>query len=154
MDREKTLESIRAKNSNFEDFKIEHANIMLIVYYINRLKELGFIQGGSDITITGFDLAMDLIEAGWKLTSEEIMEYILGCDFAETEEEAVGMAGLTYEMQEKGFAAMLKMKEKFDTEIRGEILKMQKETGVTVEEATAIIIKRAEDMAKQFKKIK
>jgi hypothetical protein len=49
---------------NFEELKDQ---AIIFVYWCNKLREGGFIEGGPIITEKGFDRALDLIEAGVKL---------------------------------------------------------------------------------------
>ncbi len=61
---------------NFEDLKKQ---ALLFVYWCNKLREGGFIEGGPVITEKGFDSAMDLVESGVKLDEKiAINSLVLG----------------------------------------------------------------------------
>lgn len=65
---------------NIPGLNILTGNGIVLVYYVGRLKELDLVSGGPDITTKGFDLALDLLEAGWVISDEEF-------DFMATDEE-------------------------------------------------------------------
>lgn len=135
MNKKQILEKLAEKDPIFADMKVEHADVMLMIFYINKLKEAGFIQGGADVTVKGFDLSMDLKEAGWRLSQKDIVDVIIGAEMTDTKEEALAMSMMVDELQEKGYEHMMKKKEEYDVYIKKEIEIIQNKKGVTFEEA-------------------
>ena len=89
--------------------KMRHIDLMVLFYYMGRLKELGLIDGGSvNVTTKGFDVALDIIEQGWELTSDDIIELLILSDLA-SDEIAIGIAHMIIELQTVGYDAMKKM---------------------------------------------
>lgn len=76
---------------------------LVFVFYCNKLREGGFLEGGPRITVEGFDIAMDLIES----------EFTISKEFAEaccTELEMdIRIADLVMAIQDLGLEEMLKI---------------------------------------------
>lgn len=90
---------------NFEKSK-EQA--ILFVYWCNKLREGGFLEGGSIITEKGFDKAMDLIDAGVKLDVENAKKC---CQELNVDIQAID---LIMEMQEIGYQAFVNLAKELD----------------------------------------
>jgi hypothetical protein len=87
--------------------KEKREGVIVFVYYLNKLREGGFIEGGPKITVEGFDTALDLIEGGLQLTRELSVGFCEGLDMD------VRIADLVMSAQEIGVPEMLRiMKEK------------------------------------------
>ena len=54
---------------NWKDEKMIDA-AMVFIYYCNKLREGGFVEGGPIITLEAFDRAVDLVDSGFKITPE------------------------------------------------------------------------------------
>jgi len=95
---------------NDEDKKIKGS---LFFLYIGKLKELGLIEGGAgDLTMKGFDIAIDAYNSGHRLSDEEISNFLEaapGMDDDDTIEAAFGMIA---KMQEIGFDGMKELVER------------------------------------------
>ena len=90
---------------NFEKSK-EQA--ILFVYWCNKLREGGFLEGGSIITEKGFDKAMDLIDAGVKLEAENALEC---CQELNVDILAID---LIMKMQDIGYTAFVDLAKELD----------------------------------------
>jgi hypothetical protein len=92
---------------NFEKSK-EQA--ILFVYWCNKLREGGFLEGGSIITEKGFDKAMDLIDAGVKLDMENALKC---CDELNVDIRAID---LIMEIQKLGYTAFVDLSKKLNSD--------------------------------------
>jgi|JI10StandDraft_1071094.scaffolds.fasta_scaffold00150_112 hypothetical protein len=90
---------------NFEELK-EQA--LLFVYWCNKLREGGFLEGGTLITEKGFDMAMDLVESGVKLEEKTAIK----C--AEELNVDVRVVDLIMEMQDIGYTAFVELAKKLE----------------------------------------
>ena len=79
-------------------------DVLMVLYYVGKLVEGGFIAGGPKVTSTGFDMAMDLKEAGRILTEERVRDICEVYKF----EPISGFTALIMEVQRTGLPAMLK----------------------------------------------
>lgn len=53
--------------------KTEEKKVLLTMYYMGKLVEGGFVEsGGPMLSVTGFDMAMDLVESGEKLDIDDV----------------------------------------------------------------------------------
>lgn len=81
---------------------------LVFVFYCNKLREGGFLEGGPRITVEGFDIAMDLIES----------EFTISKEFAEaccTELKMdIRIADLVMAIQDLGLEGMLKISKEQD----------------------------------------
>ena len=78
-------------------------DVLMVLFYIGKLVEGGFIAGGPKVTMAGFDLAMDLKESGYTLTEESVMQICEVYNF----EPIDGFTALIMEVQKTGLPAML-----------------------------------------------
>jgi hypothetical protein len=99
---------------NFEELK-EQA--ILFIYWCNKLREGEFLEGGPVITEKGFDIALDLIESGVKLTEENALKC---CKELDTDPVVID---LIMEMQEIGYVEFLKLYEKLEGMSEGDIIR-------------------------------
>ncbi len=90
---------------NFEELK-EQA--LLFVYWCNKLREGGFLEGGPVITEKGFDMAMDLVESGVKLEEDTAIK----C--AEELNVDIRVVELIMDMQEMGYTEFVELAKKLD----------------------------------------
>ena len=90
---------------NFEELK-EQA--LLFVYWCNKLREGGFLEGGPVITEKGFDMAMDLVESGVKLKEDTAIK----C--AEELNVDIRVVELIMDMQEMGYTEFVELAKKLD----------------------------------------
>jgi hypothetical protein len=90
---------------NFGELKDQ---AILFVYWCNKLREGGFIEGGPVITEKGFDAAMDLVESGVKLQEEPAIRC---CEELNVDVRAVD---LIMEMQDIGYIAFIELAKKLN----------------------------------------
>ena len=90
---------------NFEESKDQ---AILFVYWCNKLREGGFLEGGHIITEKGFDKAMDLIDEGVKLDTENALKC---CHELNVDVLAID---LIMEMQEIGYPAFVELSKKLN----------------------------------------
>lgn len=90
---------------NFEESKDQ---AILFVYWCNKLREGGFLEGGHIITEKGFDRAMDLIDAGAKLDEKNALAC---CKELNVDVRAID---LIMEMQDLGYTAFVELAKKLD----------------------------------------
>lgn len=91
---------------NFEESKDQ---AILFVYWCNKLREGGFLEGGHIITEKGFDKAMDLIDAGVKLTKKGALAC---CKELNVDTMVIS---LIIKMQDVGYVGFLELSKKFDS---------------------------------------
>lgn len=82
---------------------------ILFVYWCNKLREGGFLEGGHIITEKGFDKAMDLIDAGVKLTKKDALAC---CKELNVDTRVIS---LIIKMQDVGYVKFLELSKKFDS---------------------------------------
>ena len=99
---------------NFEELKDQ---AIIFVYWCNKLREGGFIEGGPVITEKGFDRALDLIEAGVKLEEPHAIKCCneLNVDLL--------VVDLLMEMQEVGYTEFIELAKKLENMSDGDIIK-------------------------------
>jgi hypothetical protein len=89
-------------------FEKSKEQALLFIYWCNKLREGGFLEGGSIITEKGFDKAMDLIDAGVKLDAENALEccHELNVDILAID--------LIMKMQDIGYTAFVELSKKIN----------------------------------------
>jgi hypothetical protein len=90
---------------NFEELKDQ---AILFVYWCNKLREGGFLEGGPVITEKGFDKAMDLIDAGVKLDMENALKC---CEELNVDVRAID---LIMKIQQLGYTAFVELGKKLN----------------------------------------
>lgn len=85
-------------------------DVLMVLFYVGKLVEGGFLSGGPKVTADGFDLAMDLKEAGYLLEKERVMNI---CEVYEFEP-VDGFTTLIMEMQRIGLPAMIEVQKKLE----------------------------------------
>lgn len=78
-------------------------SVIVFIYYCNRLREGGFIEGGPVITLETFDRAVDLVDEGFKITPEFAERCCIELDM----DPEIGK--LAMHLQELGFREMLRI---------------------------------------------
>lgn len=76
---------------------------VVFIYYCNKLREGGFLEGGPVITVEGFDLAVDLVDSGFTINEE----FALAC--CEELKMDIRIADLVMAIQDLGLEEMLKI---------------------------------------------
>ena len=79
---------------------------LVFVFYCNKLREGGFLEGGPVITVEGFDIAMDLIDSGFTIDKEFSLEC---CKSLEMD---IRIADLVMAVQDLGLEEMLRISKK------------------------------------------
>lgn len=87
-------------------------DVMMTMFYLNKLVEGGFVEGGPRITMTGFDMAMDLKESGYIVAECDVRKICEVYKF----EPVDGFTLMIMDMQRLGLPAMLKLAEELDNE--------------------------------------
>jgi len=90
---------------SFEDLKKQ---ALLFVYWCNKLREGGFIEGGPVITEKGFDSAMDLVESGVKLDEK------IAIKCADELNVDIRVVDLVMEMQKVGYTEFIELAKKLE----------------------------------------
>jgi len=85
---------------------------MLTMFYLNKLVECGFVEGGPRITMTGFDMAMDLKESGYVVAEQDVRKICEVYKF----EPVNSFTLMIMDMQRLGLPVMLKMAEELNKE--------------------------------------
>ena len=87
-------------------------DVLMVFFYIGKLVEGGFVADGPKVTVTGFDIAMDLKEAGWVVGRETVQNTceVYNCHPVE------GFTELIMRVQEKGLPAMIESANKRNRE--------------------------------------
>jgi hypothetical protein len=89
-------------------------DMLMVLFYVGKLVEGGFIAGGPKVTVDGFDIAMDLKEAGYKLNKETVEKICEVYKF----EPIDGFTALILEVQKTGLAAMIVQQQKLEDEAK------------------------------------
>lgn len=97
------MENLRKKEKDQND-------VLMVLFYIGKLVEGGFIQGGPKVTTTGFDMAMDLKESGYLLDKETVTNVCESLDLVPLD----GFVLLIMTVQELGLPGMLEEYEKMN----------------------------------------
>ena len=87
-------------------------DVMLTMFYLNKLVECGFVEGGPRITMTGFDMAMDLKESGYVVAEQDVRKICEVYKF----EPVNSFTLMIMDMQRLGLPVMLKMAEELNKE--------------------------------------
>jgi hypothetical protein len=85
--------------------KEEEKKILLFIYYCSKLREGKYLEGGPIITAKGFDIALDIIETGFKLDEESVKLFCKGFEVDHR------LSVLVMAMQEIGLSGMNKISE-------------------------------------------
>jgi hypothetical protein len=89
---------------NWKDEKMMDGAIVFI-YYCNKLREGKFLEGGPVITLSAFDIAVDLVDSGFKIDEDFCIECCIALDMD------VAIGELVMSMQELGLPEMLRISE-------------------------------------------
>jgi len=108
-----TNEEILSAHPGCKNLSVTAVNLMLCHYYIGKLAELKLISCPPTITPKGFDLSMDIIERGWKLDKESLLEIIPKITNISYPPFVNGMAETIVEIHEKGFDSVKEKLEEF-----------------------------------------
>jgi len=74
MNKKKILDNLSSIGKINEIISPQSADVIITMFYMNMLVGAGFIEMDKNkLTVKGFDTSMDLIEAGWKVTKEEVL---------------------------------------------------------------------------------
>lgn len=76
---------------------------VVFIYYCNKLREGGFLEGGPVITLSAFDRAVDLVDSGFKIDEDFCIECCISLDMD------IKIGELVMHMQELGLPGMLKI---------------------------------------------
>ena len=76
---------------------------VVFIYYCNKLREGGFLEGGPVITVEGFDMAVDLVDAGFTISEE----FALVC--CEELQMDIRISDLVMAIQDLGLEEMVKI---------------------------------------------
>jgi hypothetical protein len=87
---------------NWKDEKMIDGAVVFI-YYCNKLREGGFLEGGPVITLSAFDRAVDLVDSGFKIDEDFCIECCISLDMD------IKIGELVMHMQELGLPGMLKI---------------------------------------------
>lgn len=87
---------------NWKDEKMMDGAVVFI-YYCNKLREGGFLEGGPVITLSAFDRAVDLVDSGFKIDEDFCIECCISLDMD------IKIGELVMHMQELGLPGMLKI---------------------------------------------
>jgi len=113
-DKEDILNNLIDQGKVIPVIDVEKADGMVFIYYMSKLHEGGFIDNGINLTVKGFDMCMDLIEAGWLLSKQEIYVDTIALIIPKSEDvngENEGLSLLVENMQEHGIEGMTKLLE-------------------------------------------
>lgn len=83
--------------------------VLLVMYYIGKLVEFGFVErGGPRLTPDGFECAMCLLESGLQLDENDVSDVLRGMDVVRQEDHAAFLL-LIMSAQKMGVKRMLEM---------------------------------------------
>ena len=94
---------------NWRDEKMMDGAIVFI-YYCNKLREGGFVEGGPVISLEAFDRAVDLVDAGFKIDEE----FCKRCCSELEMDERIG--DLVIHVQELGLPEMIRLSKNIENE--------------------------------------
>lgn len=98
-------------------------NAMIVLYQMKRLQEMGLLEANTDayvFTEKGFDLVFDILEDGWKMTIQEIGDFVVSADLMSDPEDVEAMAGTLMYLQERGYETVKAEFENFKKEFEKE----------------------------------
>lgn len=81
---------------------------VVFIYYCNKLREGGFIEGGPIITLSAFDRAVDLVDSGFKIDDDFCIECCIELDME------VKIGELVMIMQELGLPEMIRLSKEIE----------------------------------------
>jgi len=82
---------------------VEAVDVMMVLFHIGRLREAGALEVDTHVvTGSGFDLSMDLLDKGWELEYDYIMETL--DELFDGQEENPILGGLIYRTQSMSIA--------------------------------------------------
>jgi hypothetical protein len=94
---------------NWKDEKMMDGAIVFI-YYCNKLREGGFLEGGPVISLSAFDRAVDLVDSGFKIDEDFCIEC---CASLEMD---IRIGELVMSMQELGLPEMVRLSGEIENE--------------------------------------
>ena len=92
---------------NWKDEKMIDGAVVFI-YYCNKLREGGFLEGGPVITLSAFDRAVDLVDSGFKIDEDFCIECCISLDMD------IKIGELVMHMQELGLPEMLRISKEIE----------------------------------------
>ena len=81
---------------------------VVFIYYCNKLREGGFIEGGPVITLSAFDRAVDLVDSGFKIDDDFCLDCCIELDID------VRIGELVMSMQELGLPEMIRLSKEIE----------------------------------------
>ena len=83
---------------------------IVFIYYCNKLREGGFLEGGPVISLSAFDRAVDLVDSGFKIDEDFCIEC---CASLEMD---IRIGELVMSMQELGLPEMVRLSGEIENE--------------------------------------
>ena len=104
----------------------ESKKIVLMYFYLGKAVEAGLIgQGARTLSEKGFDLAMELIESGEKLTKDEVL-YMLKEDVIKAvPDQHEAIAFIIMKIQDDGYSAVVAEVERINNKMLNDNNKIQ-----------------------------
>jgi hypothetical protein len=87
---------------------------VVFIYYCNKLREGGFLEGGPVITLSAFDKAVDLVDAGFKIDEDFCIECCVSLDMD------IRIGELVMHVQELGLPEMMRLSKEMGEENKEE----------------------------------
>lgn len=81
---------------------------VVFIYYCNKLREGGFVDGGPVITLSAFDRAVDLVDSGFKIDQDFCLDCCIELDMD------VRIGELVMTMQELGLPEMIRLSKEIE----------------------------------------
>ena len=81
---------------------------VVFIYYCNKLREGGFVDGGPVITLSAFDRAVDLVDSGFKIDQDFCLDCCIELDMD------VRIGELVMNMQELGLPEMIRLSKEIE----------------------------------------
>ena len=81
---------------------------VVFIYYCNKLREGGFVDGGPVITLSAFDRAVDLVDSGFKIDQDFCLDCCIELDMD------VRIGELVMSMQELGLPEMIRLSKEIE----------------------------------------
>ena len=81
---------------------------VVFIYYCNKLRGGGFVDGGPVITLSAFDRAVDLVDSGFKIDQDFCLDCCIELDMD------VRIGELVMTIQELGLPEMLRLSKEIE----------------------------------------
>ena len=101
--------------NRFENLSENSKKMLIVIFYIAKMQEIGLVEknGKFDITEKGFDMALNIVESGFKLRKGDIFLCLRAKHLGIQECDVEMFSDIIFDIQEKGYQSVAKEFENF-----------------------------------------